>query len=238
MSPEVTIMTLAGVAATIGFLHTLLGPDHYIPFIVMSRARGWSIPKTCWITLLCGLGHVGSSIVLGLVGVGIGIAVGELTSIESVRGDIAAYLFIAFGLAYFVWGLRRAIRNKPHTHIHLHPSDGDHAHKHSHVGAHSHVHDGEAKANITPWVLFTIFVFGPCEPLIPILMYPAATKSYWGLALVTAIFAAVTITTMLAVVLLGTLGISFIPFKKVERYSHALAGATIALCGVLIVLGL
>ncbi len=231
-------MTLAGVAATIGFLHTLFGPDHYIPFIVMSKARGWSLAKTSWITLLCGVGHVGSSIVLGLVGVAIGLAVGELTSIESVRGDIAAYLFIAFGLAYFIWGVRRAIRNKPHTHIHLHPGDGDHAHEHSHVGTHSHVHDGKKKANITPWVLFTIFVFGPCEPLIPILMYPAATKSYWGLALVTAIFAAVTISTMLAVVILGTLGINFIPLKKVERYSHALAGATIALCGALIVLGL
>jgi len=238
MAPETTTMTLAGVAATIGFLHTLFGPDHYIPFIVMGKAREWSMGKTCWITILCGLGHVGSSIVLGLVGVGIGVAVSKLTSIESVRGDIAAYLFIAFGLAYFVWGVRRAIRNKPHTHIHLHPGDGDHAHKHSHIGAHSHVHDGKKKANITPWVLFTIFVFGPCEPLIPILMYPAATKSYWGLALVTTVFAAVTISTMLAVVILGTMGINFIPLKKVERYSHALAGATIALCGVLIVLGL
>ena len=232
-------MTLAGVAATIGFLHTLFGPDHYIPFIVMSQARGWSRTKTAWITFLCGLGHVGSSVVLGLIGVAIGVAVGELVSIERACVEISLPTSSShLGSPTSSGACARAIRNKPHTHIHLHPGEGDHAHGHSHIGVHSHVHDVKAKANITPWVLFTIFVFGPCEPLIPILMYPAATKSYWGLAIVTAIFAAVTITTMLTVVLLGSIGISFIPLKKIERYTHALAGATIALCGVLIILGL
>ena len=101
-----------------------------------------------------------------------------------------------------------------------------------------HVHDSSEKKSITPWVLFTIFVFGPCEPLIPILMYPAATKSYLGLAFVTIVFAVVTITTMMIAVFIGSLGISFVPIKKIERYSHALAGATIAICGLLIVCGL
>ncbi|MBT3181510.1 MAG: hypothetical protein HN337_03260 [Deltaproteobacteria bacterium] len=238
MPQETTIMALAGLAASIGFIHTILGPDHYLPFIVMSRARGWSKPKTAFITFLCGLGHVGSSVVLGFVGVALGVAVSRLTSIESVRGDIAAYLFIAFGLAYFVWGVRRAIRNKPHTHAHFGSDDPDHAHEHTHNGKHMHVHDSPEKVSITPWVLFTVFVFGPCEPLIPILMYPAAMKSYFGLIFVTSVFAVVTIATMMAAVFFGSLGISFIPIKRIERYSHALAGATIALCGVLIVLGL
>ncbi len=238
MPQETTIMALAGLAASIGFIHTLMGPDHYLPFIVMSKARGWSKPKTATITFLCGLGHVGSSVVLGFVGVALGVALSRLVSIESVRGDIAAYLFIAFGLAYFVWGLRRAIRNKPHTHAHFSSEESNHQHEHTHNGKHMHVHDSSEKKSITPWVLFTIFVFGPCEPLIPILMYPAATKSYLGLAFVTIVFAVVTITTMMIAVFIGSLGISFVPIKKIERYSHALAGATIAICGLLIVCGL
>ena len=238
MPPETTIIALAGLAATIALGHTLLGPDHYVPFIVMARARKWSMVKTVWITILCGLGHVGSSIVLGLIGVALGLAVSELTPIESTRGDIAAYLFIAFGLAYFVWGLRRALRNKPHAHAHAHMDDDEHAHEHTHDEGHAHVHVEPKKPSITPWVLFTVFVFGPCEPLIPILMYPAATRSYSGLLLVTGIFAVVTIGTMLAVVVVGTLGVNFLPLRKMERYTHALAGATIALCGIAIVLGL
>ena len=87
---------------------------------------------------------------------------------------------------------------------------------------------------MTPWVLFTIFVLGPCEPLIPILMYPAARGSLWGLLLVTAIFGGVTILTMLGIVMASMWGISLIPMKKVEPYTHALAGGSICLCGMAI----
>jgi nickel/cobalt exporter len=77
-------------------------------------------------------------------------------------------------------------------------------------------------------------LFGPCEPLIPILMYPAAQDSIFGLILVTAVFGSATILTMLGVVLSATMGISFLPMARLERYNHALAGATIFLCGIAI----
>ena len=40
MESELIWMVLA--AAALGVVHTLLGPDHYLPFIFLSRARGWS----------------------------------------------------------------------------------------------------------------------------------------------------------------------------------------------------
>ena len=52
------LIVLMGTAASIGFFHTLLGPDHYLPFIVMSRARNWSAARTLVITVLCGLAIV------------------------------------------------------------------------------------------------------------------------------------------------------------------------------------
>ena len=242
---ETSIAALAVGAVSIGFLHTLFGPDHYLPFIVMARSRKWSRPKTMWITLLCGIGHVGSSIVLGSVGVALGIALGKLEWVEESRGGVVAWLLIAFGLVYGVWGLRKALKNRPHTHGHVHLRNDEHTHSHNHDSDHVHVHDlpaGQARRkdrpSITPWVLFTIFVFGPCEPLIPLLMYPAATQSYWGLLLVTGLFALVTIGTMLTVVLVGSWGVNFLPIRKIERYTHALAGGTIALCGVAIRFGL
>jgi nickel/cobalt transporter (NicO) family protein len=83
--------------------------------------------------------------------------------------------------------------------------------------------------------LFTIFIFGPCEPLIPLLMYPAAQNSKIDLIMVTCVFGAVTISTMLAAVLISKAGIDLIPLAKVQRYSHAIAGASIFLCGLAIV---
>ena len=230
MSNELWVLILA--AASIGFFHTLFGPDHYLPFIVMSKSGQWSLRKTSLITFLCGLGHVLSSVLLGIVGVVFGIAVTKLEILESFRGNLAAWLLIAFGLVYFIWGARRAWRNKPHQHLHSHENGDDHEHSHSHHTGHVHAHVEKDKKSMTPWVLFTIFIFGPCEPLIPLLMYPAATGGFWNLIIVTGVFAVVTIGTMMSVVLISAFGINFVPVLKLERYTHALAGATIFLCGM------
>ena len=230
MSHELSLLLIA--AFSIGFFHTLLGPDHYLPFIAMSKSGDWSLRKTTLITFLCGIGHVLSSVLFGIIGVAFGIAVTKLEVLESFRGNLAAWALIAFGLVYLVWGIRQALRNKPHQHFHSHKDGIDHEHNHSHNNEHIHAHVEKTNKNITPWVLFTIFVFGPCEPLIPILMYPAARGSFWNLIFVTVTFAAVTITTMLSIVLISSFGISFIPFSKLERYTHAFAGATIFLCGI------
>lgn len=127
------IALLLGTAASVGFIHTILGPDHYIPFIFLAKARNWSIQKTIFITSVCGIGHVLSSVVIGLLGIGFGIAVSELEIIESSRGEVAGYLLIGFGLAYLIWGVKKAIKNKPHDHIHSHENGTIHAHHHTHL---------------------------------------------------------------------------------------------------------
>jgi len=231
MSNELFLLLIAAVS--IAFVHTLLGPDHYIPFVVMSKSGKWSMRKTAWITFLCGLGHVFSSVLLGLAGIALGIAVTKLELVESFRGDLAAWFLIVFGLLYFVWGVRRAYNNRPHRHFHSHDGGVAHTHDHTHIDAHVHVHEKKEKS-MTPWILFTIFVFGPCEPLIPLLMYPAAKGSLMSLTFVTLTFAVVTIGMMLSIVMLTSFGISFVPFSKMERYTHALAGITLFLCGVAI----
>ncbi len=227
-------------AASIGFFHTLFGPDHYMPFIAMSKARGWSVFKTIWLTVLCGLGHVGSSVVLGLIGVSVGIACGKLEGIESFRANLAGWLLLSFGLVYFVWGLRKAFSKKPFVHQHLHGSNIWHSHEHLQKHEHPHTHEevhsikGKKDANIVPWVLFVIFILGPCEPLIPLLIYPAARSSMVGLILVVSVFSITTILTMLGVVLVSVFGVNFLPVKRFERYSHALAGFMLFLCGAAI----
>ena len=233
MSDKILILSIT--AASMGFIHTVLGPDHYLPFIVMSKARKWSIVRTGMITLLCGVGHVGSSILIGVIGIAFGLGLSKVKGIEGIRGDIAAWAFIAFGFLYMLWGIFRAIRNKPHKHKHLHNGGITHEHEHRHANEHDHTHKGEKAVNLTPWVLFLIFVLGPCEPLIPLLMYPAAKNNPGGIIIVSLIFAVVTILTMLVLVLIATYSLKSIPLGKMERYTHAIAGATILLSGCAIV---
>lgn len=226
------ILVIAGTAATLGLVHTILGPDHYLPFIVMSRARKWSLPRTLLISFFCGLGHILSSVVLGFVGIALGIAVFRLEKIESFRGGTAAWLLIGFGFAYFIWGLHRAIKNKPHKHLHVHLDGEEHEHLHTHESDHSHAHEDKKRANLTPWILFTIFVFGPCEPLIPLVMYPAAKQNIGGVVLVTLAFGLATILTMLTIIAVSSWGVSFLRLGRLERYVHVLAGAMIFISGM------
>jgi nickel/cobalt exporter len=232
MDSSITLLSITAVS--LGFLHTLLGPDHYLPFIVLSQAKKWSLRKTMLITFLCGLGHVLSSVILGLIGIAVGISVGKLVSIESFRGNIAAWLFIAFGLVYMIISIRNLIRKRKHTHSHFHFGGNRHDHEHNHHKEHIHVHEEEESINTTPWILFLIFVFGPCEPLIPILMYPAAESNIPGAVFVSILFSAVTIGTMMSVVLAFRLGLNKINLKPLEKYSHLIAGTMIFISGLAI----
>lgn len=236
------MIILCITAASIGFMHTLLGPDHYLPFAVLAKARKWSNLKTIWITILCGIGHVGSSVVIGFLGIAAGVALSKLTYFESIRGIIAGWLFIGFGLAYALWGLRRAFKNKTHSHTHFHLNGNKHDHQHTHFVEHAHIHEHESTESnektdyksLTPWILFIIFVFGPCEPLIPLLMLPALKHSMIGVVSVTIVFSIVTIATMTSTVMLITTGMKFIKLEKLGKYTHALAGAAIFFSGVAI----
>ncbi len=231
------VMVLAAAAASVGIVHTVLGPDHYLPFVVMARARKWTTTRTAAITVACGIGHVAGSVVLGFIGIALGLAIGNIEGFESFRGNIAAWMLTAFGLAYTVWGIRRALRNRPHSHSHHHANGSEHHHEHSHANDHLHAHANPTQS-ITPWVLFTIFLFGPCEPLIPILMYPAATNSSAVVALVAGIFSVATIGTMLIMVLAINAGAQKLPTQHMERWAHALAGIAVLACGIAIHLGL
>ena len=230
--PDLAALSVAAVS--IAFIHTIFGPDHYLPFLAMSRAGNWSTGKTALVTLLCGVGHVLSSVVLGCIGIAFGVVVLKLEHIEEIRGDLAGWLLLTFGLVYFTWGLAQALRNRPHLH-----ADGTlHEHANPLAIESADATGAIAKRQMTPWVLFTIFLFGPCEPLIPMLMYPAARGNSWGVAVVTVLFGVTTVATMLAIVLAMCLGAETMRLGRLERYGHALAGLVVLACGAAIKLGL
>jgi len=195
---------------SIAIVHSF-APDHWLPFVMIGKAQKWTRPRHVWITTVAGFAHVGSSIVLGSVGILLGMAAIHLQGIEATRGQIGVLLLIGFGLAYTVWGLK-------------------HARTHDH---HSSGLSGEKV--ITLWTLFAVFVLGPCEPLIP-LMFLATGFGISGIVVVTVAFSIVTLIMMVGQVLLGMSGVQLIRHEFAERYSHAMAGAVIALTGVFLFL--
>jgi ABC-type nickel/cobalt efflux system permease component RcnA len=260
-------------AFSVGFLHTILGPDHYIPFVAMARSNGWSAKKTFSVTACCGIGHLAGSVLIGCVGLMLGSMLMEIEALEAFRGGAAAWLLIGFGVAYLTWGIISAVRDIPHTHMHSHGDGRVHSHLHKHDLEHLHVHEtvqieqetspfpnplstGEEtnsqpaakklgangqradKRSLTPWLLFLIFAFGPCEVLIPLLMYPAAEANSFAIFAVVLAFSVATVGTMLSTVMLIVFGLNFVRIPDLHRYNHAIAGFAVLLCGVLVKFGL
>jgi hypothetical protein len=190
----------------IGVLHAL-APDHWIPFVALGRAQAWSRWRLTSVVALAGAGHVASSLLIGAIGVALGYAAERVNVWESDRGGVASLLLIGFGVAYMVWGIKNWGRR--------------------------HTHMEQRARTVSYWTLFALIVFGPCEPLIP-LIFASSAYGWEAVFTVFALFAFSTIAMMLLQVHLAALGVSMIRGKWIEHASDVVAGGVIVITGVAI----
>lgn len=225
MTTEIGALIFSAIA--ISFLHTASGPDHYLPFIVLARSRKWSLYKTMMLTIVCGLGHILSSVLIGALSVVFSWQLAKLEWFQDIRSDFASWALVLFGLLYFAWGLWKAYANRPHKHFDVYDSDVyvyEHRHGDSVVYPHQRI-------KVTPLVLFAIFVMGPSEPLLPLMFYSGIYQSPVETGIIVSVFSIFTVLTMLAMVLLGIYGFSLLRTNDFDRYMHAISGAVVAICG-------
>lgn len=203
-----SLLLLLMSTSCVAFLHAL-APDHWMPFAAIAKAQKWPKPKLLWITFISGIGHVGISIIFSIIGILLGFSLSKFKSIEGQRGEITLWLLIGFGIAYMLWGIKKA-REERHRDI-----------------------EKEKSKSVAVWTMFAIFILGPCEPLVP-LVFLGYNYGYAGVVSVSAVFSVITITMMLAQSLLAFAGIQLIKSDIADRYSHAFAGLVIALTGVFV----
>ena len=203
-------LALAGAAVSIGSLHSL-APDHWVPFAAIARAQGWPVKRTALVTFLCGFGHVTVSALFGLLGLLFGRSVFE--KLGARMESVAGLLLIGFGLAYGLWGLRRAVGRQVHGHAHAH---------------YDHVHD---PSRATAWSLFLLFSADPCVAVIP-LLFSAAPLGTLQTAGIVLLYEAATIGTMIPLVLSARAGAVRLRLPFLDRWGDAVAGAIIVATGV------
>ena len=84
-------LVIAGSAASIGFVHTILGPDHYLPLVAMAKTNGWSAPKTASYAAICGISRLLGTILVGFLVFLLGLAFFNFETVQSLRGDFAGW---------------------------------------------------------------------------------------------------------------------------------------------------
>ncbi len=220
LGENATLSAIWIAALLTAVLHTIMGPDHYLPFVAISKSRNFSLKKTLFWTFACGIGHIASALLIALVFIYFShwLSTEEFSWIEDNRGNIAAYALIGLGAAYLLWAIRHRLQHKHDKH-------------------HHHLPQPDEKKNISVWILFIIFVLGPCEALLPILTASSVLGAFAVISS-TIIFSVATIATMTIAVTCCLLGINALHFNRLENYAHEIASGTIMACGIAIICGL
>jgi hypothetical protein len=115
-------LLLVAAVAAVGVLHTIV-PDHWVPITLLARQRGWSRAETTRAAFQAGVGHVGTTLVLGLVVWLAGVAVAD--RFGHVVDTAASVALVAFGgwIAISAWREMQAGHGHTHRHGHTHGHD-------------------------------------------------------------------------------------------------------------------
>ena len=202
-------------AALVGILH-MSAPDHWLTLCVLARNKQWAPKKLFGISFMTAIGHVGLSVVMGLVVVVIGLVFSHL---------ISYYLDTGIGIAMvgggLVVGIIPLVRKNPHHH------------DHSHV--HDHEHDeGKKYGKLTSKIgYFAILgaALSPDPSIIPIYLSAISAGFYFALEL-SVVFAVASIVTLLLLVYLGTMGLTKTLAKIPEKYNDSMVGFVIMAIGI------
>jgi nickel/cobalt exporter len=220
-----TTPALVAAAAGVGLGHAIL-PDHWVPLGVLSRTDRYPLSRVARLAGLAGVAHVLVSLLIGAVIVIVGLQL--RSTVEHVQNAIVGGLLIATGLAFAVL----EATGRGHTHSHDH--DHDYGHDHGHDDAHDHAeHAGRGRG------AFMVSFGAAASPDLTILpVFLAATAAGAGTAIASLVaFAAVTVTTIVVLTLLATIGGYGLRSQWLEGWGNAFTALVLVVVGVLVLTG-
>jgi ABC-type nickel/cobalt efflux system permease component RcnA len=234
-SPVLT--TIAATGFTVAFLHAAI-PTHWLPFVLVARARGWSRGKAIAVLGLAGLGHVALMSLFGVLIAWAGFQLDE--SMGRAFPWIAGGLLLVFAAFYF-W---RQWTGTGVCHHHT-PGSAHQATEHCGEDGHPQSHwqeelqDSPIVSTATgEWTaisgLFVMLTLSPCEGFLPV--YLSGVQFGWrGFVVLSAILAAATFGAMALFTWLALVGFERFRLKSFERYESGLMGTLFAILGVVII---
>jgi threonine/homoserine/homoserine lactone efflux protein len=217
-------------AAGVGFGHAIL-PDHWVPLAVLGRTRRYPLARIARLSGLAGVAHVLVSIVLGGILVAVGLQFRH--AVENAQDAIVGLLLIATGAGFAVL----EVTGHGHHH-HDHDHDHDHDHVHNHGRGHHH-HHRESQRGLRGLAAVMVPFGAAASPDLTILpVFLAATTAGAGIAVASlAVFAAVTIATIVGLTLIAARGGYEIHGEWLERWGNALTAGVLVVIGVLVLTG-
>lgn len=203
---------LLAAAVSVSVAHAAL-PSHWLPFVLVGRARGWGAARTLGVAALAATLHVASTVLFGFAA-----AAGAYLAAERV----GAWTERAIGVLLVVFGLWLAIR-RPHAHGHDHPICPDDP---SPAAAGS---DRLAVAGLVGMLMIS-----PCEAAVP--LFFLADPSVAAVLALGAVVGVSTIGAMLGLVALTWWGLAHLHLHFLEHREGLASGLVLVGLGAAVLL--
>lgn len=209
------VLSLLGGGFVAAFLHAAL-PTHWLPFVLVGRAQGWTIARMLAVVAAAGLAHIASTALAGGLIVVAGLALERW--IQGLLPYVSAAFLFLFGAFY----LARAMLRRSAT-----------------AGATGGSSPDPTEPVVTHGAaalgLVAMMALSPGEVLLPLYLSSAA-EGLPVLAALTLAFALGTIGGMAVFTLLANAGASLLRLERWGRYEGAVLGVALIALGLLLVL--
>ena len=192
---------------TLSLLHTLI-PSHWLCFVLVGKAQGWTRGRTLGITAVAGLIHVVVNVSLGAA-----LAVAGRTLMEHqehLLTQISAGILILLGAIYL----------------------GAHL---LHAG-HHHEQDKSVTGKAAVLALSFSLALSPCSASIILTIVATAGAGWTTILSIAAVILVTTVGVMLLLVGLTSLGVERLQFAVFERYEKVILGLVFVAVGSLILI--
>ena len=188
----------------LSLLHGII-PNHWLPVLAISKQEKWDLTEATRVTLISGLAHAASTVIIGVILALIGAQLA--VAVENFTAYVAPGLLVALGLFYIYQHSR---------------------HKHFHV-------DGPRKTANKNHLIFSLasaMFFSPCFEIEAYFLV-AGAQGLWLVALLALLYTIVSVTGMIIWVRLAHSGLLKMNWHSLEHNAGLITGATLMLSGVL-----
>ncbi len=208
MHDNTFILTLAATGFSVALLHAAI-PTHWLPFVMVGRARGWTRRQILAAVALAGGGHIIATTLLGIGLARFGYELNE--HFDHAFHWVVAAILVVLGL----WMAFRSPHGRKCQHCHGHPE------------------------KITPkttdktllWGLFLSLTLSPCELFLPV--YLTASPYGWpGILMLSTVLALATLSGMLTLTWLTLLGSQRLHVRWLDQLDERIIGALLCLLGI------
>jgi hypothetical protein len=198
------MITLIAGSLALSVLHALI-PNHWLPILAIGKKENWSLGQVTRITLLSGLAHAASTVLIGML---LALAGSKLAgALENFSRFIAPGLIIALGVFYIY-------QHSRHHHFHLHG------------------HPEQASHTRIVLSLATAMFFSPCFEIEPYFLL-AGTHGFLFSAFIALLYTIVTVSGMVVWVRITYRSVLRLNWHSLEHNAGIITGVTLILTGIL-----